>query len=399
MAQEQPRPGDPITHAVWREWTEEALGDRRQIYARDVAAPPGSPLVYMPDRQAPDFRADAQNGRLVCPVPGCPSPMLTTRGPAQRRHHFVHRQSPGGTDHDRAYRRQVATKLLAEWAQSLSARLEVSVKDELSDVAVTVHVRSPKSGRRVALIYVDARLGADAWRDQDEAVMRGGATPAWVFALRPMYFRPPEPAPGAPPDSPLHRDRQRGDLVLDRPLYRAMREHGRWPLLLSTDRRELANLFKPDSRVAARLHLRPPTSAERVLHLVAHGLADCGLCEHGIVTPAVSRAALQPGAQRADTRAALTALAHAGPAPRSSRAPRSSSSSTTAQPAVDLTKVLHQLPATGAAITYEALRRKCGVNDHRGDRALREALYRLRAEGHVAFHGALVDRAPIIVAG
>lgn len=401
MTPEQPHDSPPpLTHKDWGEWTEEALGDRRQVYARDTTAPADAPLVYMPDHHAEEFRPRAQAGLLVCPVPGCPSPALTTRGSAERRDHFVHRQAPAGPDHDRAYRRRVATELLAVWAQSLSTRLEVRVDQTVGDVAVTVLVRSPKSRRRVALIYVDARLGAEAWAEHDAAIMQAGATPAWIFTLRPMYFSPPDPTRSAAPGSPLEQDRRRGDLVIDRAIYRAMRGAGRWPLLLSTDRRELANLLTPDSSVAARLGLRRPASVERVLHVVPHALTDCGLSEHGIVTPAVSRAVLKPGARRSEARVALTALARTGRGPPSSSPPplaRASMRSPT-HPGLDLATVVRHLPARGATITYGELRRRCGVHDHLGDRALRDALSALRSEGHVNYHGPLLAAVPILVA-
>src|SRR4051812_30890526 len=75
------------THVGYREWASDALGDERQVYARSTSSPAGD-LVFVADGAADDFRAAAQSGKLVCPVPGCPSPQLTTRGPETRRHHF-----------------------------------------------------------------------------------------------------------------------------------------------------------------------------------------------------------------------------------------------------------------------------------------------------------------------
>jgi hypothetical protein len=107
-----------------------------------------------------------------------------------------------------------------------------------------------------------------------------------VFAL-------PEPSAAAPPGDPVREDRDRGDLVLDRPVYRAMRSAGAWPLLLSLERQELANLVLPGSGVAARLDLVAPGSLERVLHLVPSPLAAARLTAHGIATPGVGEALLE----------------------------------------------------------------------------------------------------------
>src|SRR3954470_19136132 len=84
---------EPSSHVGYREWATEALGDERQVYARSTSSTAGD-LVFLPDGAADAFREAAQSGQLVCPVPGCPSPQLTTRGPEPRRHHFVHRQAP-----------------------------------------------------------------------------------------------------------------------------------------------------------------------------------------------------------------------------------------------------------------------------------------------------------------
>jgi hypothetical protein len=108
------------THVAYRDWALEALDDERQVYARSTV-PGVHELVFLPEGQAPAFRAAARAGELVCPVPGCPSPQLTTRGPRARRQHFVHRQTPSDPDHHLAYVRRVATKLIVSWIQPVHA--------------------------------------------------------------------------------------------------------------------------------------------------------------------------------------------------------------------------------------------------------------------------------------
>ena len=276
--------GEATTHVAYREWASEALGEERQVYARSTQVERGE-LVFMPEGAAERFRAAAQAGRLVCPVPGCPYPRLTTRGPAKRRHHFVHLQAPGDPAHQRAYERQVATELLADWIRAKHPRSTVQTDVPVGEVSVTVLVTGP-AGAKFALVFVDRRLGVDAWWDEDAELERAGLARGWIFTPR-QYLRYPHPAADAAPDDPAALDRRRGDVVLDRALFREMRAIGQWPLLLNITTRELANLIAPTGRVARRLRLDPPASRDRVLHLVPVPLDECRLGRDGIETPAV----------------------------------------------------------------------------------------------------------------
>ena len=283
------RPGwEATTHLAYREWASEALGDERQVYARSTKAEDGE-LVFLPDDAADRFRAAAQAGELVCPVPGCPSPLVTTRGPAERRHHFVHRQAPPDPAHQRAYVRRVATELLANWIRVAHAP-SVETDARVGEVSVTVLVTGP-AGARFAVVFVDRRLGVDAWWDADFELERAGVARGWIFAPR-QYLRYPQPTTGATPEDPAVRDRQRGDIVLDRALFREMRGLGKWPLLLNVTTRELANLIAPNGRVARRW-AGPAGSRDRVLHLVPAPLDRCRLSvRHPVRPPSV------PGARR-----------------------------------------------------------------------------------------------------
>lgn len=111
-----------ISHPTYREWASETLGDERQVYARSTS--PAAALVFLPDGAADLFREAARRHELVCPVPGCPSPFLTTRGPVTRRHPFVHLQAPPDREHQRAYVRRVAGELLVDWIRSAHPRFD-----------------------------------------------------------------------------------------------------------------------------------------------------------------------------------------------------------------------------------------------------------------------------------
>ena len=224
------------THVAYREWAHEALGDDRQVYARSTTSA-SAELVFLPEGGADEFRDAAQSGQLVCPVRGCPSPQLTTRGPASRRHHFVHRQAPSDPAHQRAYVRRVATELIEEWIRSAHPRSTVETEATVGEVTIAALVTGP-SGVRFAVMFVDGRLGVDAWWLIDDELERAGLVRGWIFAPRP-FLRYPQTSPDAMPDDPAAIDRGRGDIVLDRALYREMRREGQWPLLLNVTNREV----------------------------------------------------------------------------------------------------------------------------------------------------------------
>ncbi|MGH2866259.1 MAG: hypothetical protein ACRDNK_01650 [Solirubrobacteraceae bacterium] len=133
---------------------------------------------------------------------------------------------------------------------------------------------------------MDHRLGVDAWREAEYRLDADRVARGWIFAPR-QFLRYPQASPDAPRDDPVKLDLQRGDVVLDRALFREMRREGRWPLVLSLERKELANLVAPGGVIARRLGLKAPASGDRVLHLVPYPLDACRLGRDGIETPAV----------------------------------------------------------------------------------------------------------------
>ena len=272
-------------HSEFRKWAEEELGDRRQVYALRVDAPPGRSLEFMPDDEAHRFREAAKSGALICPVPGCASQKLTTRHYKKKRDHFVHRPTAGGVGHSHhSYRELVAQRLLHEWAEAQDRVVEV-LDDKKKDSPVTVLARLD-DGSEVALCYVDKRLGADVWEERNRSLRSAGLGTAWIFAPTNTYCEPPEPTgPGAEDGMAL---------ILDRLIYERMRWRGSWPLLMSLERRQLASIFIPNGAIAQDLRLAPP-DLDRVLHVETYGLAECWLCRDGIATPAVHEDKLKPG--------------------------------------------------------------------------------------------------------
>lgn len=275
-----------MRHSEFKEWAEANLGDRRQVYARDRRLPDDAPLVYMPEGASAGFYEDAKAGYLVCPVPGCPSTELSTRGPVSRRHHFFHLHAPPNAEHNREYERLVVQRLLHDWTNRQPLVGGVSLDEEIGGVPVSLLVELT-TGARVALCYVDHRLGADDWLERHSTITAYGIADSWLFAPRRMFLSPPEPDPG--PSEPEE------GVVLDRAVFRKMRGNSTWPLIINAERQEVANLIRPGGGPARRLGLPAPYSPERVLHAVVSPLGRCRLTEYGVATPAVGTPVLALG--------------------------------------------------------------------------------------------------------
>jgi hypothetical protein len=268
-----------MPHREFREWTGVELGDTRQVYARDARAGAKASLVFMPEGEARRFWRAAREGRLICPVPGCPDPRLTTRHGDDRRDHFVHRQAPGLRHAD--FPAEVTQQMLHRWAAGLDERLEVLDDQVVAGVKVTVLVRSV-TGRQVALCYSSGMLGTEAWQEQHAALERAGVAGVWLLPPRARYFSPPQAQPSPPGE-------ETQGLVLDTHLFKTMRREGSWPLIVNIEREEVANLIVPGKVIATRMGLPRPPFAEDVLHVVVSPLANCTLCKDGMASPAVNK--------------------------------------------------------------------------------------------------------------
>lgn len=231
----------------------------------------------MPDGEAPRFRDAATSGVLICPVPKCPSPKLTTCAYSDKRHHFRHIQAPkNDPEHNPSYMRLATQSLLRDWLADQDEVVEV--REVEMDGVSFILVACLANGSEVALCHVDKQLGADAWEERHDFLRSRDLAGAWIFALRKTYFDPPDPA------DPVAGDRR--DLILDKAIYRRMRKRGSWPLLINLEQKKLANVLKPGGGPATRLGFLPP-DLDRVVHFAPVRLAVCGLCPYGIETPAI----------------------------------------------------------------------------------------------------------------
>jgi len=123
-----------------------AAGDEPcQIWALDTQR---DHVVHLPDGAVTDaVRLACREGRLRCPVAGCPDPRLIAKGGTQRRHHFAHKVAH--TPHDSAaVHRTEAVAMLAAWARRYrDAHISTSDDDALGIVTI----RSQRSGRLAEL--------------------------------------------------------------------------------------------------------------------------------------------------------------------------------------------------------------------------------------------------------
>jgi hypothetical protein len=269
-----------MRHSDFQEWADLNLGDTRQVYARDKRRPPDAALVYMRDGEADRFREDARAGHLVCPVPGCPAPKLTTKHGETRRDHFAHMPSAGALKHEN-YGEIVVGQLLRHWVLNQAPDVELIEQESEPGSPITILTRL-RDGDELAICYVKGRLGLDSWIGHRRDLEDEGIASAWIFAPSERYLSLPEPQTGSPPEN--HEDDE-GEfaslLIRDTPLFEMMRRCGCWPLLINMERQELANLLVPGYATAERLGLRS-AYAEGVLHAVTSPLDTCRICEDGI---------------------------------------------------------------------------------------------------------------------
>lgn len=270
-----------MRHTDFQEWADVNLGDTRQVYARDRRLPADAPLVYMPDGEANRFHEDALEGHLICPVPGCPAPRLTTRHSDSRRDHFAHMPNSGISGHAN-YQEFVVGELLRHWIAE-QAGIELLNHEPEPDSPVTILTRLD-SGKELAVCYVRKTLGVDAWIQHRSELEREGIASAWIFAPSKRYRSLPKSDSHSPPPSERDDDSE-GEfaslLIRDIALFKMMRRCGCWPLLINTETQELVNLLVPGYATATRLGLHSDF-AEGVLHAVASPLESCRICEDGI---------------------------------------------------------------------------------------------------------------------
>lgn len=156
-------------------------GERRFIYAARRDGAPG--LVLLPERAAEARRAPTKS-ELMCPVPGCPMPDLTTvdRSRAGRRDGYRHLAT--GVDHGAERMHHVLAKGLlarwARWAMPGATAIEEHPSNEARERIADVMVRLP-DGAQFALEVQYSALSVEAWRERHESYRRNGIVDVWLF--------------------------------------------------------------------------------------------------------------------------------------------------------------------------------------------------------------------------
>lgn len=278
----------PMRHIDYREWAGGEFGDERQVYALDKHS---GLLVFLPDGQAEQFRDRAKKEELVCPVPGCPSPRLNTRG-GERRDHFYHERAPNDPGHNRAYSTIATQHFLMEWIRNQDEDVEV-LDEDIEDVRVTLMLKLP-DGTRLALCYVNYKLGAAEWMRQHRSLTAEGIVDVWLFAPLETYFELPNPEQAPAGDADYSSASGNSGLILDQLIYQTMRDQGLWPLIINLEMSQLANVIPPRGKRAEKLGLVSPFE-EGVQHIAVYDIRQCHLDPCGIATPAANGYVLKLG--------------------------------------------------------------------------------------------------------
>lgn len=160
-------------------------GERRLLFARHRE---DGALYYLEDGEARGIREFAR-ANLICPVPGCLHPALTTVSRAGKRDGFRH--LVGGSGHGPESVDHVQGKaLLARWAALQHPDAEVSVEQTTAtrtrraDVMVTW-----PDGRRIALEIQCSALSAHEWSARHESYTQQGIIDVWFFGSRSCHLR------------------------------------------------------------------------------------------------------------------------------------------------------------------------------------------------------------------
>lgn len=155
-----------------------ASGDPRFIYA---AHRDGSGLVLLPPGKAVEFR-DFARRQLMCPVPGCPAPQITTVS-GDRRHHYRHLAKDATTEHGpETWYHLEAKQVLASWARErhpfaiVEQERVLGARDRIADVFVAL-----PGGSRYAIEVQFSSLTPELFRERHQWYRDAGIIDVWLF--------------------------------------------------------------------------------------------------------------------------------------------------------------------------------------------------------------------------
>ena len=149
------------------------------IYARPVA---GGELFMLPDGEAEQLRAWT-TASLICPMPGCPDPKLTTVSrQVGRRDGFRHFPGAGGHAPESLFHLQGKTTVM-RWLRARHPASEVALevpldagRSRIADVLITA-----RTGERLAIEVQYASLRVREWQNRHLDYADASVPDIWLF--------------------------------------------------------------------------------------------------------------------------------------------------------------------------------------------------------------------------
>lgn len=164
--------------------------ERRQLWARDLRLAPDAPLTYLEEGAAAQLRPDCQAGHLVCPIPDCPEPRISTRA-GSRRDHFFHVARAGVRHAPESWLHYTGKHLLGWWLRVRHPEASVRIDDLAVDSGQRPDVLAAfPDGRRVAFEVQYAPITAESWQQRHDGYAAQGIADIWVFGHTGAHFRP-----------------------------------------------------------------------------------------------------------------------------------------------------------------------------------------------------------------
>lgn len=163
--------------------------ERRQLWARDLRLPADAPLTYLEEGAASELRADCKAGHLICPVPECPLPRISTRA-GSRRDHFFHVARTGVSHAPESWFHYTGKHLVGWWLHIRHPEASVRVDDLAVDNGQRPDVFATfPDGRRIAFEVQYAPITAEAWQQRHDGYATQGITDIWLFGHAGAHFR------------------------------------------------------------------------------------------------------------------------------------------------------------------------------------------------------------------
>lgn len=169
----------------------EATGEKVQIFARDARLPADAALMRLDRGMAASTRPDARAGHLVCPIPGCEDPRLTTRA-GSRRDHFAHLNLVGPPHAPETWFHYAGKHVVGDWLRARYPEARVVVDAEAVENRQIPDVLAEfPDGRRFAFEVQYAALDTDEWVWRHAGYVVQGITDVWLLGHLPRYLRHP----------------------------------------------------------------------------------------------------------------------------------------------------------------------------------------------------------------